>query len=73
MQLIFWYDNLNKKFLFLQFMKFFYNKYKLINSIISQIINNYYQTDIFCRNSKIMSLCSTKIIIKNFIYIKICR
>ena len=67
MKLIFWYEVWNKKFLFLQFMKLFYNKYKFINSIISQIINNYYQTDIFCRNSKIMSLCSTKMVIKNFI------
>jgi hypothetical protein len=73
LRLNFWYENLNKKIQFLQFVKFFYNKLKFINSILSQIINNFYQTDIFCRNSKIMSLCSTKNIIKNFTYIKICR
>jgi NADH-quinone oxidoreductase subunit G len=73
LRLFFWYENWSKKIIFLQFITFFFNKYKLINSVLSQIINNYYQTDIFCRNSKIMSLCSSKMIIKNFIYINKCR
>src|ERR1700733_544574 len=45
----------------------FYNKQKIINIVFLTFINNYYKTDIFCRNSKILSLCSLKNTQYNFI------
>jgi len=44
----------------------FFVKNKLINSILSPVIGNYYSTDIYVRNSKIMGLCSLKIKNPNF-------
>jgi NADH dehydrogenase/NADH:ubiquinone oxidoreductase subunit G len=51
-----YYDNLFKLFV----------KNKLINSVLCPVIGNYYSTDIFVRNSKIMGLCSLKIKNPNF-------
>lgn len=36
-----------------------------INSNFDNLINNYYNSDIFCKNSKILSLISSKIYLKN--------
>ena len=44
----------------------FYNKAKLLNSNLALIINNYYNSDFYVRNSKIMGLCSLKIKNSNF-------
>lgn len=41
-------------------------KLKFNNSIYSTLIYNYYNSDIFVRNSKIMSLCSSRLYITNF-------
>jgi len=38
----------------------------LFNTLISRTINNYYSSDIFSKNSKIMSLCSIKLFYSNF-------
>ena len=76
MKNLFWFDdkfnNNNLIFFFINYWIYFLKKNKLINSIICQFINNYYQTDIFCKNSKIISICGSKLIIKNWNYIKVC-
>jgi len=36
------------------------------NSLLNRTVVNYYSSDIFSRNSKIMSLCALKIVITNF-------
>lgn len=40
--------------------------YKLINSPLYLTINNYYSTDFFSKNSKILSLCASKCLISSF-------
>jgi len=37
-----------------------------INSVINRSINNYYSSDLFSKNSKVMSLCSLKVVSNNF-------
>lgn len=43
-----------------------YTSYKLINSPLYLTINNYYSTDFFSKNSKILSLCASKCLISSF-------
>jgi len=38
----------------------------LYNTLINRVINNYYSSDMFSRNSKIMSICATKVLSNNF-------
>jgi len=51
-------------FIELQNLNFFF-KLKFLNTFLSRYINNYYNTDSFIRNSKIMSFCSLK---KNIVF-----
>jgi hypothetical protein len=46
-------------------IKLFYNL-KFVNSNFFRFINNYYSSDFFLKNSKIMSLCSLKTFILNW-------
>lgn len=41
-------------------------KKKLINTLFSKLIYNYYNTNIYSKNSKVMSLCATKIAFSTF-------
>jgi len=38
----------------------------LLNSVINRSINNYYSSDMYSKNSKVMSLCAVKIVSSNF-------
>jgi len=38
----------------------------LFNTVFNRTVNNYYSLDMFSKNSKVMSLCSIKIIFSNF-------
>jgi len=38
----------------------------LYNSVINRTINNYYSSDMFSKNSRVMSLCAIKTVITNF-------
>lgn len=41
-------------------------KSMFLNSIFSRAFNDYYNSDLFSRNSKVLSLCFTKLPISNF-------
>jgi len=41
-------------------LSFIFTKVKIINNIFNLFINNYYSTDFFLKNSKVMSYCSLK-------------
>jgi len=45
---------------------YFTDKLKLINTLINKVFINYYASDIFTKNSKIMSLAALKIKITSF-------
>ena len=54
----------------LNFLNFFYinnNVNIIINSLFTKSIVNYYSSDVFCKNSKVMSICSSKI--NNSVYL----
>lgn len=40
--------------------------YKLNNTLFNLDIINYYMSDIFCKNSKLIGLCASKIKFSNF-------
>lgn len=37
-----------------------YNKNKILNSLFDRYITNYYMSDIYSKNSKVMALCASK-------------
>ena len=54
----------------LNFFNFFFinnNVNIIINSLFTKSIVNYYSSDVFCKNSKVMSICSSKI--NNSVYL----
>lgn len=54
----------------LNFLNFFFinnNVNIIINSLFTKSIVNYYSSDVFCKNSKVMSICSSKI--NNSVYL----
>lgn len=48
-------------------LSYFFNSFSLnlssslVSSIFTRKITNYYSSDIFCKNSKVMSICSVKV------------
>lgn len=43
-----------------------YGKNILLNSLYNKLIFNYYMPDMFCKNSKIMGICASKVKFENF-------
>lgn len=49
------------------FYKYFnFNNYLFISSLLVRSITNYYSVDIFCKMSKVMTLCSLKLKVNYF-------
>lgn len=49
-----------------KFYSFSRNSFRLLDTIFARSIYNYYNSDIYSRNSKIMSLTASKILLSNF-------